>query len=57
MEPVNVGAVDNSWELTSPDPEGGPHRGEAENNLGAEGKGREGGREGKTEGRHITRQI
>jgi len=45
MEPGDVGAVDNGWELTSPDPERGTHRGEGEDNLEAEekgGRGREG---------------
>lgn len=50
MEPVNVGAVDNSRELTSPNPECGAHRGEAENNLEAKEKvGREGGKKDRWE--------
>ena len=57
MEPVDVGAVDNGWELTSPDPECGTHRGEAEHNLEAEEKGgRDRGKEGQKRGRHVMRQ-
>ena len=33
VEPVDAGAVDQRWELATADPQGGAHRGEAEDHL------------------------
>ena len=33
MEPVDAGAVDDSWELATPHPQGGAYWGEAEDHL------------------------